>query len=175
MTITEQEMRLRLSRLETEQSLKNIMSQYMHLCDDLSSLAVTEQISQLFTEDAVWEGIGELYKHKLGKYQGRQAIQQMMQSYVRTPSHFAINVHFLCSENTEVISPESACGRWKMLQTSTFSHGCSHLNCAELIVTFSLINNKWLINHFTTRNLFSRPIDYLNSDKDLPVPDINSQ
>lgn len=59
-----------------------------------------------------------------------------------------------------------------MLQSSTFSSGESHINCAELDVEFSLIDSKWLISRFTTRNLFSRPVDHLNSYKELPVPEI---
>ena len=174
-TDNEQDLMMRLSRLEAQQAVKNIMSQYMHLCDDLSSDAVAKKIATLFTEDAIWEGIGDLYQKKLGRYQGRDNIKNMMSAYVKTPAHFLINVHFLCSEYIEIKTPCMATGRWKMLQTSTFTSGESHINCAELNVNFSLINKEWLISHFTTRNLFSRPVDYLNSHQDLPVPDINKQ
>ncbi|MDH8362187.1 nuclear transport factor 2 family protein, partial [Klebsiella pneumoniae] len=68
-----------------------------------------------------------------------------------------INTHYLSSEFIYLNEINEATGRWKMLQLSTFNNGQSHLNGAELIIEFRRENNIWLINHFTTRNLFSRP------------------
>lgn len=162
----------RLVRLEAEQSVRWIISEYMHLCDALDSSQTVARIAALFCEDALWEGVGKPYAERLGRHQGRAAIAAMMGSYIRQPAHFTTNVHFLCSEQIQVDqSAQGATGRWKMLQTSTFHSGMSHLNCAELVIHFRrCADDKWRICHFTTRNLFSRPVDYWHADRAFPVP-----
>lgn len=161
----------RLEKLEAADQIRNVISQYMHLCDDLTHPDIARQIGDLFCEDAIWEGIGELYQNKLGRYCGRHQISEMMGCYIRTPSHFTTNVHYLTSEYLDVNSENSATGRWKMIQASTFRAGGSHLNSAELLIHFKKEGDRWLIHHFTTRNLFSRPVDDWHSLADLPVPD----
>ena len=163
----------RLEKLEAIVQIRNAISQYMHLCDDLTHPDTARKIGELFSEAAIWQGIGELYQHKLGCYEGRDAIVAMMAAYISEPSHFAINVHYLTAEHINVGENNQAVGRWKMLQASTFRRGGSHLNSAELIIKFIKQGDQWLIHHFTTRNLFSRPVDDWHSLADLPVPDCN--
>lgn len=160
----------RLDKLEDANQIRNLMSQYMHLCDDLSHPDIANKIADLFSEAAIWEGIGSLYQMKLGRYCGRENIASMMASYISEPSHFAINVHYLTSEYIDICAEKEAIGRWKMLQVSTFRAGGSHLNSAELVIRFKKADDRWLIDHFTTRNLLSRPVDYWHSQADLPVP-----
>ncbi|NDJ58728.1 nuclear transport factor 2 family protein [Enterobacteriaceae bacterium 4M9] len=161
----------RLAQLEAAQAVRNLISEYMHLCDRLDDAQTVDALVALFTEDCVWEGIGPLYANTLGRCAGRAALAAMMAGYVRQPAHFATNVHFLCSEQITVHSATRASGRWKMLQTSTFSAGGSHLNSAELAIQFACRHGRWLIHHFATCNLFSRPVDYWHSTQALPVPD----
>ena len=80
----------------------------------------------------------------------------MMAHYISEPAHFAINVHYLTSEHIDIGAENEAIGRWKMLQVSTFRAGGSHLNSAELVIRFKKAGERWLIDHFTTRNLWSR-------------------
>ncbi|EOU9589891.1 nuclear transport factor 2 family protein [Klebsiella aerogenes] len=166
-----EEMLQRLEKLEAVVQIRNAISQYMHLCDDLTHPDTARQIGALFSETAIWEGIGELYQHKLGRHCGRAAIVGMMNAYISEPSHFAINVHYLTAEHIRVDENNRAVGRWKMLQASTFRRGGSHLNSAELVIEFIKQDQQWLIHHFITRNLFSRPVDDWHSLADLPVPD----
>jgi len=93
----------------------------------------------------------------------------MFSTYMQTPAHFALNVHFLTSELIEV-GTDGASGSWVMLQTSTFASGASHLNAARLTVRFAEENGQWRMAHFQTENLFSRPVDAWNSEAALPVP-----
>jgi hypothetical protein len=160
----------RLDKLEAADQIRHLISQYMHLCDDLSHPDIARQIADLFSEEAIWEGVGDLYQSKLGRYCGRQEIAEMMARYISEPSHFAINVHYLTAEYIDIDAENSASGRWKMLQASTFRAGGSHLNSAELVIRFKKTDERWLIAHFTTRNLFSRPVDGWHSPADLPVP-----
>ncbi|WP_431222808.1 hypothetical protein ACQ86O_21660 [Serratia sp. L9] len=61
-------------------------------------------------------------------------------------------------------------GRWLMLQTSAFSAGGAHLNAAEIMAWFVRVGTAMRMAHFTTRNLFSRPVDHWNSAQELPIP-----
>jgi hypothetical protein len=93
----------------------------------------------------------------------------MFSTYMKTPAHFALNVHFLTSEVIEVME-NFGIGHWTMLQTSTFSDGRSHLNAALLNVRFEIEEYEWRISSFQTENLFSRPVKIWNSNAELPVP-----
>ncbi|CAD5106225.1 nuclear transport factor 2 family protein [Zestomonas carbonaria] len=159
----------RLRQLESEQAVRACMNRYMALCDALDASTPLAELAGLFTEDAVWEGKGARYREAFGGYRGREAIAAMFAGYMTEPAHFALNVHFLCSELIRV-DGDSAQGSWVMLQTSTFASGASHLNAARLSVRFREEEGTWRMAHFQTENLFSRPVDAWNSAAHLPVP-----
>ncbi|MHC5351161.1 nuclear transport factor 2 family protein [Metapseudomonas furukawaii] len=159
----------RLRQLESEQAVRACMNRYMELCDALDARSPLDELAGLFTLDAVWEGKGAKYARSFGGYRGREAIRAMFATYMTEPAHFALNVHFLCSELIRVDGAE-ATGSWVMLQTSTFAGGASHLNAARLTVKFREEEGAWRMAHFQTENLFSRPVDAWNSDAHLPVP-----
>ncbi|WAG77733.1 nuclear transport factor 2 family protein [Metapseudomonas furukawaii] len=159
----------RLRQLESEQAVRTCMNRYMELCDALDARSPLDELAGLFTLDAVWEGKGAKYARSFGGYRGREAIRAMFATYMTEPAHFALNVHFLCSELIRVDGAE-ATGSWVMLQTSTFAGGASHLNAARLTVKFREEEGAWRMAHFQTENLFSRPVDAWNSDAHLPVP-----
>lgn len=165
---------LRLQQLEDSQAARVCISDYMRLCDQLDSPETVQAIGALFTADACWEGLGEPYASRLGKHQGREAIITLMASYVRQPAHFAMNAHFLCSEALSHTPDGALRGRWLMLQTSAFTAGGAHLNAAEICVTFARDANGMAMRHFTTRNLFSRPVDHWHAADALPVPEKNN-
>ncbi|MBD2836222.1 nuclear transport factor 2 family protein [Pseudomonas sp. JM0905a] len=164
-----QALELRLRRLESEHAVRACMNRYMELCDALDARTPLDELAGLFTLDAVWEGKGAKYAKSFGGYQGREAIRAMFATYMVEPAHFALNVHFLCSELIRVEGVE-ANGSWVMLQTSTFASGASHLNAARLTVKFREEEGAWRMAHFQTENLFSRPVEAWNSDAHLPVP-----
>ena len=159
----------RLKRFEAEHAIRACMNRYMVLCDALDASTQLTELAGLFTTDAVWEGKGAKYANSFGGYRGREEIGAMFSTYMQTPAHFALNVHFLTSELIEV-GTDGASGSWVMLQTSTFASGASHLNAARLTVRFAEENGQWRMAHFQTENLFSRPVDAWNSEAALPVP-----
>lgn len=159
----------RLHQLESENAVRACMNRYMVLCDALDARTSLDELAGLFTTDAIWEGKGAKYAESFGGYRGREAIRAMFAGYMSEPAHFALNVHFLCSELIRVEGDE-ANGSWVMLQTSTFASGASHLNAARLTVRFREEEGTWRMAHFQTENLFSRPVDTWNSDAHLPVP-----
>lgn len=159
-----------LARFQSEHDVRACMNRYMVLCDALDARSPLDELAGLFTADALWEGKGAKYANSFGGYRGRAAIRAMFATYVKTPAHFALNVHFLASELIEV-DGQGATGSWVMLQTSTFASGASHLNAARLSVCFAEEEGAWRMAHFQTENLFSRPVDAWNDDAHLPVPD----
>ncbi|EZH81760.1 polyketide cyclase [Ectopseudomonas composti] len=160
---------VRLHQLESERAVRACMNRYMVLCDALDAGTPLDELAGLFTHDAIWEGKGAKYAKSFGGYRGREAIRAMFAGYMTEPAHFALNVHFLCSELIRV-EGEEASGSWVMLQTSTFASGASHLNAARLTVRFREEQGVWRMAHFQTENLFGRPVEAWNSDAHLPVP-----
>ncbi len=159
----------RLRQLESESAVRACMNRYMVLCDALDARTPLDELAGLFTADAIWEGKGAKYAKSFGGYRGREAIRAMFAGYMTEPAHFALNVHFLCSELIRVEGDEAS-GSWVMLQTSTFASGASHLNAARLTVRFREEEGVWRMAHFQTENLFGRPVEAWNSDAHLPVP-----
>lgn len=159
----------RLHQLESENAVRACMNRYMVLCDALDARTPLDELTGLFTSNAIWEGKGAKYAKSFGGYRGREAIRAMFAGYMTEPAHFALNVHFLCSELIRVEGDE-ANGSWVMLQTSTFASGASHLNAARLTVRFREEQGVWRMAHFQTENLFGRPVEAWNSDAHLPVP-----
>lgn len=159
----------RLRQLESENAVRACMNRYMVLCDALDARTPLDELAGLFTADAIWEGKGAKYAKSFGGYRGREAIRAMFAGYMSEPAHFALNVHFLCSELIRVEGDEAS-GSWVMLQTSTFASGASHLNAARLTVRFREEEGAWRMAHFQTENLFGRPVEAWNSDAHLPVP-----
>lgn len=159
----------RLHLLESQNAVRACMNRYMVLCDALDARTPLDELAGLFTVDAIWEGKGAKYAKSFGGYRGREAIRAMFAGYMSDPAHFALNVHFLCSELIRVEGDEAS-GSWVMLQTSTFASGASHLNAARLTVRFREEQGVWRMAHFQTENLFGRPVDAWISDAHLPVP-----
>lgn len=164
-----QSLEARLRQLESENAVRACMNRYMVLCDALDARTPLDELAGLFTADAIWEGKGVKYAKSFGGYRGREAIRAMFAGYMSEPAHFALNVHFLCSELIRVEGDEAS-GSWVMLQTSTFASGASHLNAARLTVRFREEEGAWRMAHFQTENLFGRPVEAWNSDAHLPVP-----
>ena len=162
---------LELGRLRAEGLIRACVTRYMSLCDRLDADTPIDELAGLFTEDAVWQGRGARYAGSFGGYSGRESIAAMFRTYMRTPPHFALNVHFLCSETITVANDSrSAVAGWVMLQTSSFANGESHLNAAQLNLRLLEQDGLWRIAHFETENLFSRPVDHWNDQAPLPVP-----
>lgn len=169
------DLQLQVSRLQAEGLIRACITRYMALCDRLNAETPLQELAGLFTEDATWEGRGALYSGRFGGHRGREAIAAMFRTYMRTPAHFALNVHFLCSETITVSADAlSANASWVMLQTSTFADQNSHLNAAQLTLKLRSEEGVWRIAQFQTENLFCRPTSAWNSSALLPVPSQNN-
>jgi hypothetical protein len=159
---------VRLDALESQAAIRAVMTRYMHLCDALGATTPMQELGELFTVDAVWQGTGSRYGGAFGEHRGREAIVAMLEAY-RTPPHFKLNAHFLTSE-TIIVDADTARANWMMLQTSTYASGTSDLRSARLTVDFTRAEGRWRIRCFATSNLFSRPINYWDDPAPVPVP-----
>lgn len=150
-----QAMHARLMRLEAAQGIRNTLARYMHLCDQPCNDTGFPGLADLFTEDAVWEGVGPLYQGKFGRHQGRAAITAFVSSYLAPSPHFTRNLHFLTSSQADVAADgASAHGQWLMLQLSTYGIGGPEAITARLNIDFHPApDGRWLIAHFRTERL----------------------
>jgi hypothetical protein len=96
----------------------------MFLCDTPCPEAGVERILELYTEDAVWEGVGAYYDNQFGRRVGKAALREYLEAFwgqKRDPA-LLLNVHYLTS--SEQIHVNGDCirlgrpklGRTKVLQ-----------------------------------------------------------
>ncbi|AXE98302.1 nuclear transport factor 2 family protein [Paraburkholderia hospita] len=156
----------RVASLEAENAVRKTIARYMALCDVPSGTLDGETLAALFTQDAIWEGIGPQYTQKFGHLRGHEAILAMLQRYLPPVPHFATNVHFLTSE-TIAVDGVRAKGRWIMLQASGYVDARAELIAARLEIDFvpAQDGRNWLIQHFRTERLFDAPWQ-VNARKD---------
>ncbi|MGE8470380.1 nuclear transport factor 2 family protein [Paraburkholderia hospita] len=156
----------RVASLEAENAVRKTIARYMALCDVPSGALDSETLAALFTQDAIWEGIGPQYTQKFGHLRGHEAILAMLQRYLPPVPHFATNVHFLTSE-TIAVDGVRAKGRWIMLQASGYVDARAELIAARLEIDFvpAQDGRNWLIQHFRTERLFDAPWQ-VNARKD---------
>ena len=159
----------RLEQLEATNAVRHSLNRYMEICDVLDANTDLNELMDLFTEDAIWEGIGKRYAKSFGQLKGKDMIHEMFRAYTQKDAHFVMNAHFVNSEQIQ-IQGNQAFAKWMMLQTSSFQSGQSHLNAAKLSVDFKQQDGHWKISHFRTENIFSRTIERWTDEAELPVP-----
>ncbi|WP_448108322.1 nuclear transport factor 2 family protein [Pseudomonas azerbaijanoccidentalis] len=144
----------RLATLEGESAVRRLMARYMDLCDVPRAAVQLSQLAQLFTEDAIWEGVGSQTAQTFGQHQGREAVAAFVGGYLPPSDHFKLNLHYLTSESI-VVDGSGAQGQWIMQQISTYADGRNELFGTRLNIDFSCVDGTWLIGHFRTQRLFS--------------------
>jgi hypothetical protein len=133
------------------------LTRYLQLCDVPVSEGAEGGLGDLFTDDAVWEGVGPKYGEKFGRTEGRQAIVDMVSAYLPPNSHFRENVHMLLPGTID-LGDSTARGRWLMQQLSRHESGAAEMMVARLDVTFRFDARRALIHRFRTEQVFSAPL-----------------
>lgn len=149
------ELNRRLEALEGESQVRRLMARYMDLCDVPHAPVAMSELAELFSEDAVWEGIGSSTAQTFGHHQGREAIAAFVFGYLPPSPHFTLNLHFLTSESIRV-DGRTARGQWIMQQLSTYAEGHTELFGTRLDIDFREIDGRWQISHFRTQRLSQR-------------------
>lgn len=159
----------RLEKLEAESAIRAVIARYFQICDDLGPETPLDELGQLFTVDAKWEGKGR-YQKAFGGYEGRDAIVAMIGSYCAPIPHFKMTGHFFSAEDIRV-DGNNAIGAWMMLQCSTYSDDRSDLRSACLNIDFRCEEQIWQISYFRSTNIFARRVDSWTDSEDIPVPE----
>lgn len=161
-----QSLEARLTAVEDERAVRNVLARYMKLCDQPCHDDAAPQLGELFAVDAVWEGVGALYTQTFGRQQGRAAIVAFLQGYLAPHSdHFRMNAHFLTADAVTV-NGERAHGEWVMQQVSTYQDERTELIGARLSIDFSKQDGGWQMAHFRTQRLFCLPYQTTATDEE---------
>jgi hypothetical protein len=112
--------------LEAEADIRRVQARYMFLCDTPCPEAGVEndaqrveRILELYTEDAVWEGVGAYYDNQFGRRVGKAALREYLEAFwgqKRDPA-LLLNVHYLTSEQIHVNGDCIRLGRPKLGRT----------------------------------------------------------
>jgi ketosteroid isomerase-like protein len=152
----------RVEVLEAEADIRRLQARYMFLCDTpIPEWGVRDDdkridlIMDLYTQDAVWEGVGEYYEGQFGRAEGAEAIRAHFQRFwgeKREPA-LLLNAHYLTSEQIHV-DGDTAVGLWIHMQPWMFSDGRSLLRSSRLNNAFRKDDGVWRITRTRTENVF---------------------
>ena len=98
------ELRAEVALLRSEADIRRLVGRYMFLCDaplpepENAALPRHEAIATLFTEDAIWEGVGSAHGAQFGRKQGRGEIAAHFADFFGGTPRQVFNTHYLCSE-----------------------------------------------------------------------------
>lgn len=149
----------RIAALEAERAIRNVLARYMELCDQPCHDQHFPQLDDLFTDNAIWEGVGELYTQTFGKQVGVKDIVTFLKQYLSPNPHFKKNTHFLTSDQIYV-EGNKAHGKWIMMQISTYENDTAEAIGARLTIDFEQdVHGQWKMAHFRTQRLFNAPWD----------------
>ncbi|MEV0055111.1 nuclear transport factor 2 family protein [Saccharopolyspora shandongensis] len=160
------ELARRVEVLEAEAEIRRVQARYMFLCDTpCPEFGVHDDdhridlIMQLYTDDAVWEGVGEYYDGQFGRAEGAAAIRAHFEAFwgqKRDPA-LLLNAHYLTSEQIRVDGAE-ATGQWIHVQPWLFSDGKALLRSSRLNNAFRKEGGTWKITRTRTENVFIAPL-----------------
>lgn len=152
--------------LRAEAEIRRLQARYMFLCDTPcpepgceDDTVRIEKILELYTEDAVWEGVGSYYDNQFGQSVGKDAIRKHFQGFwgqKRDPA-LVLNVHYLTSEQIHVNGNE-ADGQWVHMQPWVFSDGSSLIRSSRLNNLFRRVDGVWKVSRTRTENVFVAPM-----------------
>ena len=156
----------RLAVLEAEADIRRLQARYMFLCDTpcpefgvVDDADRIERILDLYTDDAVWEGVGAFYDGQFGRSVGKAAIRAHFQAFwgpARDPA-LVLNVHYLTSEQIRVDGDEAE-GQWVHCQPWIFADGRSLLRSSRLSNRFRRVDGVWKVSRTRTENVFVAPL-----------------
>ncbi|MFC4502178.1 MULTISPECIES: nuclear transport factor 2 family protein [Streptomyces] len=130
-----------------------VLTRYLELCDVPRPSHVSGSLAELFTPDAVWEGVGPLYTAKFGRTAGPTAIEAMLSAHLPPNGDFRANVHLL-HPGTTYADGDEVRGRWLMQQLSRYESGTAEVVVARLEVTFRREGSCVRISRFRTERVF---------------------
>ena len=156
----------KVDSLTAEAEIRRVQARYMFLCDTPCPEAGVDddaerinRIVDLYTEDAVWEGVGSFYDNQFGRCVGKAAIRKHFQEFwgqKRDPA-LVLNVHYLTTEHI-MVDGDEATGHWVHMQPWIFSDGSSLLRSSRLWNRFRRVDTQWKVSRTRTENVFVAPL-----------------
>jgi ketosteroid isomerase-like protein len=152
--------------LRAEADIRRLQARYMFLCDTPCPEAGVEddaervsRILDLYTEDAIWEGVGSYYDNQFGRSVGKAAIRRHFEGFwgMKRDPALLLNVHYLTSEQIHVRG-DAADGQWVHCQPWIFSDGSSLLRSSRLNNQFRKVDGVWKVSRTRTENVFVAPL-----------------
>ncbi|MBD0860702.1 nuclear transport factor 2 family protein [Gordonia sp. zg691] len=156
----------RIETLEAEAEIRRLQARYMFLCDTpcpefglADDAERIELIVDLYTDDAVWEGVGEYYDGQFGRAVGKQAIGEHFRRFwgEKKDPALLLNAHYLTSEQIHVDGDE-ATGQWIHMQPWLFDDGTALLRSSRLNNAFRKEDGRWRVSRTRTENVFIAPL-----------------
>lgn len=158
------ELAAKVDALSAEADIRRVLARYMWLCDvplpepDADRERRIELILDLYSEDAVWEGVGAYYDNQFGRSVGKAALRKHFEGFFqpRQPE-MIFNTHYLTTEHI-VVTGDTAEGNWVHFQPWIFSDGTSLLRSSRLYPAFKKENGVWKMSRYRTENVFVAPL-----------------
>ncbi|MGM0858332.1 MAG: nuclear transport factor 2 family protein [Pseudomonadota bacterium] len=157
----------RIDALEAESEIRRIQTRYMFLCDTpipeygvKNNAERIDLVMELYTEDAIWEGVGDYYDNQFGRLEGAAEIRSHFEKFwgQKQDPELMLNVHYLTSEQIHVRG-DVAEGQWVHCQPWIFSNGKSLLRSSRLNNAFRReADGTWKITRTRTENVFVAPL-----------------
>jgi ketosteroid isomerase-like protein len=143
-----EQLRREVQDLRDERAIAHVMYRYLKACDTLKDPDV---IASHFTEDAVWEGQGNL--EEFGVTRGRAAIRAM---FVENPKILPFTAHFVTNPTIVLaLDRESAWGEWHCLEAATLRDGRAQVwIAARYDNDFAKVGGDWKISHIRYKDTF---------------------
>lgn len=146
--------------LKAEAEARRLIGRYMFLCDvplpehGMHPEDRAAAIGALFSEDAIWEGVGGVHGAQFGQHVGPGGIAAHMGSFyaVKDPKQ-VFNTHYVCTEQVRATA-EGAEGQWVQFQPWIDDRGKSILRSSRLHVKFKQTEDGWKICRYRTESLF---------------------
>lgn len=131
----------RVQRLEARELIAEVMAEYLYQVDRAQD---PEALLQLFTEDAIWEGLG--HHDEQPPTRGREAIIAML---VDLPASFSLTAHFITNAViTLSLDGLTARGRWHALELVSPRKPVDELvEVAWYDNDFAVENGRWQLRH----------------------------
>lgn len=154
----------RVERLEAEAEIRRVQARYMFLCDTPNpeygvkdDRERIELILDLYTEDAIWEGVGEYYDNQFGRAVGKDEIRAHFNRFwpEKQDPELLLNAHYLTSEQIHVHDDGvSADGQWIHFQPWLFADGKGLIRGSRLNNLFRKVGDTWKVARTRTENVF---------------------
>ncbi len=142
----------RVARLEAENEISRILYHYVWLADEVKDAS---RIARCFTEDAVWEGVGDFDEYLSV---GRDEIQALFQD---VPNQLPFTAHWVTNELITLADDgEHAHGQWHILEAANLRDNCAQVwMVAWYENDFQLVDGEWLISHLRLVHTFVAPYE----------------